>query len=238
MKAPQTKLCEFWIEGRFSPLKVSLISGCFYWHHVAWSHVQFGAAFSLLNSIFDLRLLYGNTEMTNIPPLSCQDMNEILLQRVFWLWLIKSCSVGTCGLFLLAFVFWSSLSFPHTHTHTPQLEDRQHLSWLTSHTPPFIPRISLHHSHPPLRLLFLPFPHISSYPTLTPFPPENLVPAWTQLEHISTCISSDYQPYIHTLTLSCDAAPLTEWSSDTHVINLMMWQAEFSQFARQHEADC
>lgn len=181
MKAPQTKLCEFWIEGRFSPLKVSLISGCFYWrghawHHVAWSHVQFGAAFSLLNSIFDLRLLYGNTEMTNIPPLSCQDMNEILLQRVFWLWLIKSCSVGTCGLFLLAFVFWSSLSFPHTH-HSLRTGSicpgSLHTLLPSFHASPSIIHIHLSDS---FFCPFLTFPHI---PPLPLFPLRTLF----QLEH-------------------------------------------------------
>lgn len=172
MKAPQTKLCEFWIEGTFSPLKVSLISGCLYWrghawHHVAWSHVQFGAAFSLLDSIFDPRSLYGNTEMTNIPPLSCQDMNETLLQQVFWLWLIKSCSVGTCGLFLLAFVF---LEFSEFSTHTTAwgqaafvLAHFTHSSLHSMHLPPSFTSTSQ-----------TPFSALSSHfliSHLTPFPP-------------------------------------------------------------------
>lgn len=114
-------------------------------------------------------------------------------------------SFGGLWIVVWTFVCWIlSFACGQALFHKPQLRiDRIYPG--TLHTPPHIPWISLHHSHQSLAPLFyflslnfLPL----SYVFLLFFPPEYLVPAWTQLEHISTCISSDYRPYIHTHTLA------------------------------------
>lgn len=153
------------------------------------------------------------TEKTNIPPnsLSCQGMNESFslpcfldccsLNHVLYRLVHCFCRTGFGFCFLVL-----SLSVDNVF-HKPQLEQA-----------PFFLVYFISFIHILLSDIFkcsLSNTFLCHFlPTL--FSPKCCVWAGTQLEHISACISSDYWPYIQTLTQSCDTAPQcvlpqTEW---------------------------
>lgn len=121
--------------------------------------------------------------------------NHVVLPAVIWG--IVDCCLDFC-LLNSFFRVWTS-TFPQTTA-----EDRQNLSWHTSYSSPHSLNLPPSFTSVTRTTFLLPFLKFSPSVVCLPpfFPPEYLVPAWTQLEHISTCISSDYRPYIHTHTLA------------------------------------
>lgn len=126
--------------------------------------------------------------------------------------LIKSCyspwcKVGDCGLF-----FWSFLAFvvgvlslrvdkqfSTNHSWGSAAFVLAHFTLLpTFPASPSIINIHLSDYFSPFSASFLYIFFSVIFPPPLFSPQSTLFPARTQLEHISTCISSDYQPYIHT----------------------------------------